>query len=74
MTCAAMKEWYERRAAGTRRVCLAPGVEMVFHGPIAPARQALLENAGRKLAEAVLASDLAARPAPGDADGGRRGD
>ena len=69
-----MREWHERRAAQIRRVGIAPGVEMVFRGPIPPARQALLEAAGRKLAEAVLASDLTARPFLGDADGGRRGD
>ena len=76
MTCAAMKEWHKRRTAGARRVCLAPGVEMVFHGPLSPARQALLEAAGRELAAAVLASDLAApaRPDLTDMDGGSRGD
>ena len=73
-TCAAMREWHEQRAAQVRRVHLAPGVEMVFHGPIPPARQALLEAAGRELAAAVLAGDLAARPALADVDGGRRGD
>ena len=71
-----MREWHERRAAQTRRVSLAPGVEVVFHGPIPPARQALLESAARELAAAVLASDLAApaRPQLADIDGGRRGD
>ena len=76
VTCAAMREWYEQRAAQIRRISLAPGVEMVFHGPLSPARQALLEAAGRELAAAVLASDLAApaRPDLTDMDGGRRGD